>query len=109
MFIFWGAISSPPTILGIPLSAEVVSLAKLHDVFLHGVVRLEKIVLASLQRKASRAIQLDIPHTDADDVDDAEDDAEDKGDDDADDVDDDDEDEDEDDDDNCFSTMSIVS
>ena len=69
-------------------------------------VRLEKIVLASLQRKASRAIQLDIPHTDADDVDDAEDDAEDKGDDDADDVDDDDEDED---DDNCFSTMSIVS
>ena len=70
-------------------------------------VRLEKIVLASLQRKASRAIQLDIPHTD---VDDAEDDAEDKDDDDADDVDDDDEDEDEDeDDDNCFSTMSIVS
>ena len=81
----------------------------MHDVFLHGVVRLEKIVLASLQRKASRAIQLDIPHTD---VDDAEDDAEDKDDDDddADDVDDDDEDEDEDeDDDNCFSTMSIVS
>jgi hypothetical protein len=79
----------------------------LHDVFLHGVVCLEKIVLASLQRKANRAIQLDIPHTDADDVDDAEDDAEDK-DGDADDVDDD-EDEDEDDDDNCFSTMSIVS